>query len=290
MRVSGNAPRGVTLARPVTWSGIGIHTGARVQADILPADAGLVFVRRDLPGEPVVAARAAAAVPATHGQHTVLEEDGVRVATVEHVLSVLAGFGVTAARIVLDGEEVPDAGDGSVAPLAALVGAAGCAATPGAAPAPLVLREPFTFADGHATYRAMPAEGLSLHCVFEHPHPRLGRQEYSYALSTDTYVRDIAPARTFATWEEVEALRARGLARGGSLENAVVVGPDGPLGGMDWRFEGEAVRHKVLDVIGDLHLLGRPLHAAVRTERSGHRANVRFVAALEAWAAGQRVD
>ena len=271
---------GVTLAREVAWSGVGLHTGQTVRARILPARRGITFERLDLAGAPRVRACAESASAATLGRHTVLAHAGVRVATVEHVLSVLAAFGVTAARISLDGEEVPDAGDGSAAQLAAWVAEAGTAlALPG--PPPLCLTAPFYFRDDSATFAAIPSSHLAVEYVFDHPHPQLGRQEFSLAVTRERYVAEIASARTFATTEEVEAMRARGLARGGSLRNAVVVGPDGPLGGTAWRFPGEAVRHKILDLIGDLSLLGRPLHATIRAERTGHRSNVRFVAALE---------
>ncbi len=271
---------GLTLAREVEWAGIGLHTGQRARARICPARRGIVFERRDLAGAPRVSACVATALAGTVGRHTVLERDGVRVATVEHVLSVLSALGITAARIVLEGEEVPDAGDGSVAELAAWIDAAGVApALPG--PPALEPAEVFRFRDGNAHFEVAPARGLSVEYLFDHPHPHLGRQEFGLEVSRARFIADIAPARTFATLEEVEGLRDRGLARGGSLDNAVVVGPEGPLGEAGWRFPGEAVRHKVLDFLGDLSLLGRPLHARVRAERSGHRSNVRFAAALE---------
>ncbi len=280
---------GRTLARAIRWDGVGLHCGAQVRAAIEPAPRDVVFVRADLPGHPEVPATVTAALAATEGRHTVLEAGGVRVATVEHVLAVLAAFGVTAARVVLDGPEVPDAGDGSAAFLAGQVAETGVVQA-AAAPDALRLQAAFSFEDGHARFHAEPAEQLTVDYLFDHPHPHLGRQRAEFSLSPQAFVSDIAPARTFVTLDEVAWLRENGLAQGGSLENAVVVGPDGPLPPQAWRFPDEAVRHKILDLLGDLALLGRPLCARIRAERTGHRANVRFAAALETAASRPRVD
>jgi UDP-3-O-[3-hydroxymyristoyl] N-acetylglucosamine deacetylase len=236
-----------------------------------------VFVRTDLPGAP--------RVPALLGhadrqggdvRRTRLAAGGVRLSTCEHVLAALAGLGVDNAEIRLDGEEPPEP-DGSALPFALAILEAGIVEQD-APRRPLAPPRPVTVEDWNRSIRLEPAERLELAYRLHYDHPAVGTQELAWTADPDRFVAEIAPARTFALEEEVAELERRGLARGGSLDNAIVVGPKGPLNPGPLRFPDELVRHKILDLLGDLSLLGRPLRARVSADRSGHSTNVALAA------------
>ncbi len=262
-----------TVKQSVQCTGIGLHSGRPVTMRITPSGVGqgIVFVRLDDGGRRV---RARVENVTRTRFATTLAENGTRVATTEHLLSALSALEIDNAVIELDGAEVPIL-DGSAAPFLYMLHEAGI--TELRAPRPvLVLRQPLWIADEVSTIRVSPAPVLSVQYHIEFPHPIVGAQRYRSIITRRSYVEEIATARTFCFLRDVEALRRQGLALGGSLDNAVVVGDDGILND-SLRFTDEFVRHKVLDLLGDLALLGCALRAHVEAHRAGHRLHTRLV-------------
>lgn len=272
-----------TLARASAWlKGVGLHSGAQTAVRLCPAppETGLFFV--DTANGQEIAAHWANVV--STARCTVLGQNGASVQTVEHLLSALAARGVDDARLEMRGGEVP-AADGSAAPFAALIKEAGVQAQENAPPvAPLVLERPrLLTGDGGSVIAALPAASLSATVVLDYPnHPFLGTLAASFGAECD-YARDIAPARTFGFVSELRSLRARGLAGGASFENALALLEDGYANPP--RFSNEPARHKLLDLMGDLALLGRPLQASLFAVKPGHALNVGFARLLSEEAA-----
>lgn len=230
-------------------------------------DGGIRFVRESAP---MVTIPAHLSAVRSTARRTVLAADGYSVATTEHLLAALYALGVDHARVVVDGEELP-ALDGSAGEYVEAIRSVGLTTLPQPRK-PLVLRQPVWWREGDAHLLALPSTGLRISYVLEYAHPLVGTQVASFAVTPETFGEAIAPARTFGFLEWAEALRARGLALGASPENTVVIAPDRILAPL--RFADEFVRHKVLDLIGDLALLGRPLRAHVIAIRGGHATNV----------------
>jgi UDP-3-O-[3-hydroxymyristoyl] N-acetylglucosamine deacetylase len=254
-----------TLRREVACTGIGLHSGRPVRLRLLPAPAehGIRFARTDVGVE----------IPATLGHiggqdhATTLCRDGVSVATVEHLLAALHGLGVDDARVEVNGPEVPVL-DGSAAPFVILLHEAGL--RPLAVPRMhLRVREAVEVVHGAKRARLVPAEHFEISYAIGFDHPLLRHQALSLRVTPRTFTEALAPARTFGFLREVEMLRKGGLALGGSLENAVVIGETGVLNNK-LRFEDEFVRHKMLDAVGDLALLGYPLLGRLEAEKAGH--------------------
>jgi UDP-3-O-[3-hydroxymyristoyl] N-acetylglucosamine deacetylase len=270
-----------TVKSPVRGEGVGLHSGELATFTILPAapDTGLVFVRTDL-CPPVE-------IPATtdHVVHTVLAtslgHDGASVQTVEHLIAALAGLGVDNARIEVDGPEVPIL-DGSAERFVELIQKAGGTRAQRQPKRFLVVKKPITVTDetGEKFARLEPSSCFSLEATIDFNHPIVNRQSFGLILSDTAFVRELAPARTFGFAKDVARMHAAGLARGGSLDNAVVVddysvqNPDG------LRFPDEFVRHKLLDAVGDLALLGAPIIGKYVGYKSGHALNTQLVAAI----------
>jgi UDP-3-O-[3-hydroxymyristoyl] N-acetylglucosamine deacetylase len=270
-----------TIAGPGECAGVGLHGGAFARLRLLPADedAGIAFVRH-VDGRRIEIPARPEAVVAT-ARATILAQGGACAATVEHLLAALFGLGIDNARAELDGPELP-ALDGSAAPWVELVRRAGIRAQ--RAPA-RVLRPARALErrDGERWIRAEPHAGFALEVAIDYPHPAVGRQELAIeGFDPERFAREIAPARTFAFAEELADLRDAGLARGGSLDCAILVGPEGVANPEGLRFPDELVRHKALDLYGDLALLGARLEARIRVERGGHRLHHALVAALRA--------
>ena len=275
-----------TVRRTVEIEGVGLHSGSDARVRILPApaDHGLVFSRRDLGGATVEA------TPEAIGDSslaTTLSCDGVSVGTVEHLLAALRGLGIDNARIEVDGPEIPIL-DGSSAPFVTAVRAAGGSAVQRAARRTLAVRRPIPIRDGERAILALPARDFRISYAIDFPHPAIGYQAVALSVDEEVFAASIAPARTFCLLRDVQAMRASGRARGGSLDNAVVVGDEGIVGGA-LRFRDEFVRHKVLDLIGDLALLGAPLLAHVVVFKGGHRLHAQLVRRLRAGAASEPV-
>lgn len=268
-----------TLRTSVSIEGVGLHSGHPVRAHFRPAPAGtgLLFVRLDHP-ETLIPATLSSAT--TFDYATTLSAGGVSVGTVEHALSAAAGQGLDNCRIEIEGPEVPIL-DGSALPFVRLFHAAGFERLD-AAVRPLALERSVEVVRGDRSISFTPdGPGLTISYEIDFDHPAVGRQELTVTVRPDEYATRIAPARTFGFARDVAALRARGLARGGSLQNAVVLDEEGILSG-PLRFRDEFVRHKVLDLIGDLALLERPLAGRIRVRKGGHSLHIEFARSLAA--------
>jgi len=272
-----------TLAEPGTFSGVGIHTGKRVTVTFSPAPVGhgLVFERTDLPGRPRIPVQPSAArYDHSAGRRTILESGDAQVHTTEHLLAVLTGLGIDNVLISIDGLESPEPEEGGTSAIVALLRGAGIVDQE-APRNPIVLERPVTFRNGTAEITAVPADSLRLSYTIDYDDPLIGSQHLSIDISPEAFERDVAPARTFVLSRDVEALRAAGMIQGGTLDNAIVVEEGKVLNEEPLRYPDEFVRHKVLDLCGDLALLGRPLNAHVIALRGGHASHVAFVQELD---------
>jgi UDP-3-O-[3-hydroxymyristoyl] N-acetylglucosamine deacetylase len=254
-----------TLRREVACTGIGLHSGRPVRLRLRPAPAehGVRFLRTDIGVE----IPASLAHIGAQDHATTLQKDGVSIGTVEHLLAALAGLGVDDVLVEVDGPEVPVL-DGSAAPFVILLHEAGL--RPLAAPRlHLKVLRPVEVVHGTKTARLVPADHFEIRYTIGFDHPLLRHQSFAVRLTPRTFTDQVAPARTFGFLREVEMLRKNGLALGGSLENAVVIGETGVLNNK-LRFEDEFARHKVLDAVGDLALLGHPLLGRLEATKAGH--------------------
>jgi UDP-3-O-[3-hydroxymyristoyl] N-acetylglucosamine deacetylase len=280
-----------TLKSAIRAAGVGLHGGLKVNVVLRPAppDHGIVFRRTDLPGE--VELRADVFGVGDTRMCSCLEREGAKVGTVEHLMSALAGLGIDNIRIDIDASEVPIL-DGSASPWVFLIQSAGVEEQAQAkrfirVKRMIEVRE--TDRSGEKWARFEPYEGFKLHfsIVFDHPAIDGTAQEASFDFATDSYTREVARARTFGFMQEVEYLRENGLALGGGLENAVVLDEYRVLNADGLRYGDEFVKHKMLDAIGDLYLLGHPLLASFTAHKSGHALNNRLARALmeqsDAW-------
>jgi UDP-3-O-[3-hydroxymyristoyl] N-acetylglucosamine deacetylase len=268
-----------TLRTTVSIDGVGLHSGHPVRAHFHPApiDHGLVFLRREHSDQLIPAELDSAA---TFDYATTLKRGDVSIGTVEHVLAAAAGLGLDNCLIEIEGPEVPIL-DGSALPFVRLFHAAGFERQD-ALVRPLSLDRPVElFRDGKHMSFEPGGPGLTIRYEIDFPHPFVGQQELTYTLRPEEFASRIAPARTFGFAREVAQLRARGLARGGSLHNAVVLDDTGILSG-PLRFRDEFVRHKVLDLIGDLALLGQPLNGVIHARKAGHAVHIEFARAVHA--------
>lgn len=270
-----------TIRAETALSGVGLHTGVPVRARLrpAPANAGIRFFREDLAGVPMVPAKLAFVADTHRG--TTLSLRGAQVHTVEHVLSACAGIGVDNLDIVMDGPE-PPALDGSALPfLQALLGS-GIVEDRGGPRRALRLPGPVRYRSGRTAYTAAPAERFEILCTLEHEDPVPLRQSLELAVDPEAYLGQVAAARTFAFAHELEYLKRHGLAKGGSLKNAILVSRDGvQADGGGLRYPDELVRHKILDLIGDLALLGRSLfQVRIEARRCGHTHNIEFAKML----------
>jgi len=271
-----------TLNGDCSYTGVGIHTGMESTVRFRPApeDSGIVFARVDLPGAPrIPASIECVARSADYPRRTTLARGSVRIYTVEHVLAALFGLGIDNAIVELDSDEPAEPTDGSCKPFVDILLEAGIREQD----APLEyleVVEPVTYDEGDVHIAASRHEGFRLSFTIDYPNPTIGTQFASFELTDHSFLNEIAPARTFALEKDVEDLQRRGLIKGGSLDNAIVVGSDGIVNKSDLRFPDEFVRHKILDLMGDLALLGRPIQGHVYASKSGHATNVRFVERL----------
>ena len=279
-----------TIRSNVSISGIGLHSGiyTTVQLHPAPAGSGITFVRADLDGLRIPALQASTTAL---DYATTVGKDDVAVGTVEHLLAAVMACEITDVDIRIDGPEVPII-DGSALPFMHLIDAAGVR-TLDAGIAPLRISRPIEVADGEKVIRMVPAERLILKYKIDFAHPAIGRQSFHFDFEHDSFLRKIAPARTFGFMRDVEKLRAAGLARGGSVENCIVLDDKSVTNG-ELRFRDEFVRHKILDLLGDLALIGRPIVGEITASRGGHALHSRFVAALlgesEALAESERLE
>lgn len=256
-----------TLSGPVSRSGVGLHTGVDVNLRLVPApvNTGYVFIRTDLDNFEIPAS----AEYISHCSYaTTLLKNGVMLSTCEHLLSALRGAGVDNCYIELDNIEVPIL-DGSSEDFIGLIEAAGLKEQD----VPrryFAIQKRVDFEQGERRMSVEPSDRYEIDCLIDFPHPFINTQTYHFVFENGSFSREIASARTFGFTEEIEMLRKANLARGGSLDNAIVLTPEGMLNDQPLRFKDEFVRHKILDIIGDFALLGMPLKGKITAERSGH--------------------
>jgi UDP-3-O-[3-hydroxymyristoyl] N-acetylglucosamine deacetylase len=263
-----------TIARPITVTDIGLHSGQPVTMSLLPAAAnqGLKFIRTDLPDRPQMRAHYSRVVDTTRA--TTLGEGQATLATVEHLLSAFYGLGIDNAVVEVDGPEVPIV-DGSAKPFVDLLMEAGSTTLPWPK-AYLLIQKQVELSNGDGWMRLVPGKPRVMYAI-DFPHPLIRRQRYSVSLDSEHFRREIAPARTFGFLKEVQFLQSRGLARGGSLQNALVLDETGVLNPGGLRFPEEFVRHKILDVLGDLALLGMPIIGRLEVSRGSHELHQQFI-------------
>lgn len=273
-----NSGMQTTLASQVTCHGIGLHTGFLVNMVMKPApcDFGVVFLRTDLSG--VNSVRACREKLKDTTLSTFLGNGKVLVQTVEHLLAALVGMGVDNVLVELDAPEVPIM-DGSALPFISLIRRAGLRIQRKPR-AYMKIIEPVKVKDGDKMACLMPAEETSIGCEIDFDHPLITKQEADYVHNRENFIREIAPARTFGFKKDIDNLIRMGFARGGSLDNAVVLDDDSVINDEGLRFEDEFVRHKILDAIGDLSLAGYKIVGRLIIRKSGHTLNARLVEEL----------
>jgi UDP-3-O-[3-hydroxymyristoyl] N-acetylglucosamine deacetylase len=266
-----------TIGADFSANGTGLHYNSPVNVRLKPAPAytGYVFRRSDLndfeiPASPEHVAHVSYA--------TTLMKSGVMIATVEHLLSALMGCGVDNAIIEMDSVEAPIL-DGSSGPWVELIERAGVVELP-ASRAYLRALKRVEVSDKDRVMSIEPSDEFRITCLIDFKHPMIGEQRREIGIHPVAYSKEIAPARTFGFVEEIETLRRNGLARGGSLENAIALTSDGMLNAEPLRFEDEFVRHKILDIIGDLALAGMPVLGHVRASKSGHGLHTMLLSTL----------
>jgi UDP-3-O-[3-hydroxymyristoyl] N-acetylglucosamine deacetylase len=272
-----------TLRRSISCAGIGLHSGRKVTLSLKPAsaDSGIWFRRSDLGGVELPAT-----VQHVGGIHyaTGLTRDAVKVDTVEHLLAALVSLGIDNVVVELNSPEVPIM-DGSAAPFVYLIQEAGVREL-GARRRYLKVLRPISLSRGDKRIALYPSDHFKVTYSIAFDHPLLRHQSRTLRISPESFVEEIAPARTFTFLKEVEMLRQQGLALGGSLENAVVIGDTGVLNS-GLRFDDECVRHKILDVIGDMALVGHPVIGHLVAHRGGHALHTAFAAQVreetDAW-------
>jgi UDP-3-O-[3-hydroxymyristoyl] N-acetylglucosamine deacetylase len=271
-----------TLRHAVETSGIGLHSGEPVAMRLSPAgaDTGVLFRATD---GTLIPANADHVVDTNSA--TTVGAFGVRVRTIEHLMAAAAALGIDNMVVDIDGPEVP-AADGSAKPFIDLLRSAGCVSLP-ATRRPLVISEPIRVGTESRWLEVLPADSLRISYTLDNNHPIIGLQVGTYGISEQVFDQELAAARTYGFLRDVPAMRQNGLARGGSLENAVVVGKRSVLND-SLRYPDEFVRHKILDLVGDLFLLGRPLRAHVVGRNAGHALNHQLVLAIQKAVAADR--
>jgi len=266
-----------TLTRSVSFSGIGLHGGESVAVTIHPAAAnhGLRFVRTDLPQQTQMRAHYTQVVDTRRA--TTLGEGPATLSTVEHLLAALRGLSVDNALIQVEGPEVPIM-DGSADPFVETLVQAGFSSLPWPR-AYLLVQRPVEVREGSQWMRVSPGQPRISYSI-DFPHPVIRRQRFTVALTAESFRREIAPARTFGFLKEVQFLQANGLALGGSLDNALVLDDEGVMNPEGLRFPEEFVRHKILDAVGDLALLGLPILGRLEVAQGSHALHHRFLQEL----------
>ena len=266
-----------TIASEISASGVGLHTGVDVNLKLRPApeNTGYIFIRSDLDNFEIPAS----VEFISHCSYaTTLMRRGVVLSTCEHLLAALRGSGIDNCFIDLDNIEVPIM-DGSSEDFITLIERAGRLVQP----APQRMLKILERVDLELDDRRMsiePADRFQIDCVIDFPHPFIDRQTATFVLEDGSFGREIAAARTFGFVHEIEMLRKANLALGGSLDNAIVLTPDGMLNEAPLRFDDEFVRHKILDIIGDIALLGMPVLGKITAEKSGHSVHAQLMSKL----------
>lgn len=266
----------ITLKNEVTFSGVGLHSGKKVTLRLRPAevDTGIVFVRTDINGFPKIQAKAKNVTSTARA--TTIEENGVKIFTIEHLMSALHGFSIDNCEVLIDAEEPPVA-DGSAKLYIDLLKKAQ-KLEQNAASRKVKIEKIYRVESNNKFVMALPYDGFRVSFVSINPHPLIGVQYKDFLVDDDIYEREIAPARTIAYEKEVEALQKAGLGLGGNLDNVIVYNDDGWLNPL--RFPDELVRHKILDIIGDLRLVGK-IEGHIIAAASGHSLNTKLAKMIE---------
>ena len=266
-----------TINNTVQCHGIGLHSGrpATLRLKPGPVDTGIVFVRTDMGNQRI---RAVAANTGDTSYATTIVENGICIKTIEHLLSALAGLNIDNLVVEIDAEEVPIM-DGSAGPFIRLIAGAGVQVQEKTSVMMKILK-PIFVRDGNKQVAVWPAESTSISYFIDFNHPLLKEQSLQYVPSEQSYLCEVADARTFGFMRDVKTLQANGLAKGASLENAVALGEDSVLNKEGLRYKDEFVRHKILDLIGDFALVGMPLIGHIVAHKSGHAMNARMVSKL----------
>ncbi len=264
-----------TIGRSISCCGVGIHSGEKVTMTLNPAEAnhGIIFNRTDV--NPRVKIPAICENVKSTLNASTLGVNGTRIGTVEHIMAALAGLSVDNVDIEVDGPEVPIL-DGSAAPFVELIKQAGVVELD-AARSWLVIRRPVRVRVNGSYSEIRPSSNTVFNCSISYPHPMLEYQERSATLTADEFESEIAGARTFGFLEDIDKLRSLGLARGGSLENACVFDENGLVNKEGFRWNDECVRHKILDMVGDLALVGLPFLGEITAHKAGHGLNHKLV-------------
>jgi len=262
-----------TIAESVSFSGVGLHTGSLTTVTFKPAPPGhgIVFHRVDMPGSPAIPAKLEYVVDVSRG--TTLGIGEAKVHTVEHAMAAMVGLGIDNLIIELDAEEIPN-GDGSSLPVMTTLLKAGIVEQD-LPKQYITVERPVFYRQDDVTLSILPADEFRVSMTIAYDHVAIGTQYASFTITEDTFRNQIAPARTFCFLREVKMLQQHGLIRGGSLESAVVIGDEAILND-DLRFPDEFVRHKILDLIGDMYLLGKPIKGHIVGVKCGHEKNVMF--------------
>ena len=267
----------MTIANSINITGVGLHTGVDVNMTLRPApeNTGYIFVRRDLDNFEIPAS----VEYISHCSYaTTLMRHGVVLSTCEHLLSALRGAGVDNCFIDLDSIEIPIM-DGSSEDFIELISNAGVIEQN--APRRIFrILDRVEFEQGDRKMSIEPADNYEIDCVIDFPHPFITRQSLHFVFKNGSFGKEIASARTFGFTHEIEMLRKANLALGGSLDNAIVLTPDGMLNETPLRFDDEFVRHKILDIIGDFALIGMPIQGKITAEKSGHSVHASLMSKL----------
>jgi UDP-3-O-[3-hydroxymyristoyl] N-acetylglucosamine deacetylase len=267
-----------TIRREISLEDVGIHTGSRVKITILPADVGdgVVFIRDDLGDK---------RIPAHHSRvkntelATTIIEGEASVSTVEHLMATLYALAIDNVTVRINGPEVPVI-DGSAAPFVELINSDGITSAGGKRVAAKITSEIRVESNDSWAKLEPVKKGFFIDYTIVYENRHIGTQHFAFELTPEFFATEIAPARTFGLLEDVNEMRSKGLAMGGSLDNAVVIGGDGVLNPEGLRFPDECVRHKCLDAIGDLALFGMPIIGKFTAHKSGHRLNHELVSKL----------
>ncbi len=265
-----------TLKREVSFEGIGLHTGRHSKVRLRPAsrDTGIIFIRTDKD----LAIRASINSVTDTAFSTTLGYNGTKIRTVEHILAALYGLGIDNLFIEINGPEIPIL-DGSSIELTNLILKGELAKQSKKRPY-IRITNPVVLTDGYAKIVALPHNGRRITYMIHFNHHLLGEQKLSLELTEKNFVIEVAPARTFGFLKDVDYLKANGFARGGSFDNVIILGESSILNSSGLRFKDEFVRHKILDLIGDLSLAGFPIYGHIIASKSGHTTNLKFLKKL----------
>ncbi len=264
-----------TLAEPVYFKGKGLHSGKTVNLAIKPAppNFGIKFKRVDLPGSPLISSHFNRVIDTSLA--TVVGENGFIVSTIEHLMATLSGMSIDNAIAELDDYELPIM-DGSAAVFTEAI-TSGNIIEQDAPRLYFVISSPIELQKDGKSVGVYPGGRRTISCTIDFDHPAIKEQKYTIELTSDNFAREIGPARTFGFYQELEYLKHYGLAKGGSLDNAIVIDQNGVMNENGLRFQDEFVRHKILDAIGDFSLLGMPILGHIELYKSGHNFNHEFL-------------